>query len=1756
MTLPKESQQPEEEWAPTNKKSKGDMKVKKTKDVADDFEKIEEPITTLPVEDNDISPTEKTVEPALDLDTPLEQPADEWNDFSNKKSEDKEGKGEMKDFIEESEQSNAPPPPQDTESSREVREEIIIKEPVQENDDDWGPVPNRKSEKENKGKGKSKGTFEEPESSFTTPPSQDDLDAAIEQELPSSQEKPQEPGGEADSAPTKKSKKDKNKGKGRSFAENFETPITPDSESVDAHPEIISEPPVAEEMPRDIVGDVPQEPEDEWGITSRKKSKKDKKKHKSGLSAPAEKLIPLVEPESQRFILETNDSTPRPFVSEPLEIETSQPPIQSKEELSQEPVEEFSFVSKKSKKDKKGKKGSRVESITEPENVSPGTMTPTPEAESTTIVTVGAMDDVISTPVVEPIIAEGIDTYSGGLSGKASKQDKRKRQATVDANIVDDVGTISTPVTSWAEEVEEAEVERTIPVIDDIACDESLSHIPTATEVTLVDDFFRPNKKGKKNKKSKSIDNSRAPVSYDPSKQREEIFLPVVAAAGAIVAGAAILGESGGKSSGSSSPKGKEKAEEPEVVQPPTRKLSKKEKRKMSIDKRTPTNDIFDDDALWEGKDPKEFEERYAEVNDDVDDGGFWSPPQHEASFQTAETSFHEPNLSRGSTMQHADASRRPVMPTDRPVSPSDDMEFSRTLNQETPSASTTREVPFQQEPPSFVDPQPTDRDMSLEESPSDRNPFRNSKFGRSGFSDLPILEEEPIDFHHKDHPKPAFHASDDRNRDSAFITESPVPVQSPFAAHHENIRDSGVHLRDASPGAATRAPVSTSDAAISRLSWPSVDEETETVDLTKQQKTPDKKKTSESHRGQEFYKPLEEANRSFEVYQTKEMSNRGNELYIPKEESCKHHHEESTRDLLPSQRTSEEHRSDLHRTPTIHTRGDDKSHSQYEEKRTSIDISEPHLSSTTSKHERDKQHQKDEDKRSSIDALPSQRSREEPHVDLHRSQTIHRSGGDKPRTPHEDKTTHRDITPPNLRAINTSTVLNPTETSRKPAEESIVKKRLQRFESPELQQSPKFGGSVKERVQRLQSPDLRTTLRSPKQETEPADVERHQSPELRTPSRVSKKESYSELSHLRNPKAEQPRSISDNSNTIAAGAAIVGAAGLGFAAARQLSQEKRPSSASSIRSVSNINRLRTPNRPESVNSNRSGTPPLRRSDRKVSGDLRSLSQRSHVDLSKEAELATIASTSATGTPANPTANEGRVRAKDMADVYDGFGEGRIGSPRSPTRPHSMRRRQSMQVLDLESRVEQLAAENRMLTEAKTQAERSLQTSTTAPSSLVEKDAEIDALKRTLDWLQDEVRRLTEVNDGLTSANVTLGNQQNERYGILEAQHAQTSRELQEARDAHTHVSSGMEAIVVSQVAAQVAAAVQGKDQEIAQLRAELEATKAKIRMMQAQLLMAKTNDIDFLTVRDEDYFDHACQQLCQHVQQWVLRFSKFSDMRACRLTSEINNDKTIDRLDNAILDGSDVDSYLTDRVKRRDVFMSMTMTMVWEFIFTRYLFGMDREQRQKLKSLEKLLSEVGPAAAVHQWRATTLTLLSKREAFVNQREQDTQAVVHAIMETLSEILPPPSHLEDQIESQLKRVMKSAVDLSIEMRTQRAEYMMLPPLQPEYDANGDLASKVSFNAALMNERSGDTISNEDLENQKAVVRVVLFPLVVKKGDDRGEGEEEIVVCPAQVLVAKPKKSVRMMSPGKNLSRASMQSSMPADYNEERDEEVV
>jgi predicted RNase H-like nuclease (RuvC/YqgF family) len=147
-----------------------------------------------------------------------------------------------------------------------------------------------------------------------------------------------------------------------------------------------------------------------------------------------------------------------------------------------------------------------------------------------------------------------------------------------------------------------------------------------------------------------------------------------------------------------------------------------------------------------------------------------------------------------------------------------------------------------------------------------------------------------------------------------------------------------------------------------------------------------------------------------------------------------------------------------------------------------------------------------------------------------------------------------------------------------------------------------------------------------------------------------------------------------------------------------------------------------------------------------------------------------------------------------------------------------MRRRQSMQVLELESRVDQLMAENRMLTEARTHAEQTLNQK--AAGVLSDRDSEIEALNQSLQFLQNEVTRLAEVNEGLTSANAELASKDTGRF-------ADMTRELDEARGVHTTFTQSL----------------QDKDAEIADLRAQLDEAKEQIRQMQRKILESKAGD-------------------------------------------------------------------------------------------------------------------------------------------------------------------------------------------------------------------------------------------------------------------------------------------------------------------------
>lgn len=75
--------------------------------------------------------------------------------------------------------------------------------------------------------------------------------------------------------------------------------------------------------------------------------------------------------------------------------------------------------------------------------------------------------------------------------------------------------------------------------------------------------------------------------------------------------------------------------------------------------------------------------------------------------------------------------------------------------------------------------------------------------------------------------------------------------------------------------------------------------------------------------------------------------------------------------------------------------------------------------------------------------------------------------------------------------------------------------------------------------------------------------------------------------------------------------------------------------------------------------------------------------------------------------------------------------------------------------------------------------------------------------------------------------------------------------------------------------------------------------------------------------------------------------------------------------------------------------------------------------------------------------------------------------------------------------------------------------------QPEYDENG-LAKEIPPKASIMQNCGVASASDETLEVEGATIKLILFPYVIRRGDEYGENYlTETTVIPMQVLVNRP-----------------------------------
>jgi len=433
---------------------------------------------------------------------------------------------------------------------------------------------------------------------------------------------------------------------------------------------------------------------EEWGVPVTKKSKKDRKKRKSGLSTPVQETsaglsmlqeITVEKPSIERVEETTSKRTIVPEILQAEQVAVQSmlgelDPVAFTQEIIEEQDDGWGMpaTKKSKKKDKKRKSG-----LLTPTEPSTRVAASPPWASDLHLEPSITDDRKISAPVpfVEPeektvesptamttsnaILAETQrEDISSSLSRTSSKKDKRKRHPTTlfDPNL-------ETQAVAWADDVLEADIERNHPVIEDIDKDPSLSHIASTVESPPQDDFLRPTKKGKSGVRRLSAPPSPAleGMIAEARAEAEQKTLPATQSVLPVISttGAELAPEPSelAPSEVREYSKHFEAQAKSEAIQSttPTEKLSKKEKRKKSIDKRSPSNDMFDDPMLWEEAEPKAFQESRG-VNDDGGDG-FWSPPNEAISASASKLVHDGPpgNISHSLPEAHNFTSRSAV---------------------------------------------------------------------------------------------------------------------------------------------------------------------------------------------------------------------------------------------------------------------------------------------------------------------------------------------------------------------------------------------------------------------------------------------------------------------------------------------------------------------------------------------------------------------------------------------------------------------------------------------------------------------------------------------------------------------------------------------------------------------------------------------------------------------------------------------------------------------------------------------------------------------------------------------------------------------------------------------------------------------------------------------------------------------------------------------------------------------------------------
>ncbi|CZS88040.1 uncharacterized protein RCO7_01010 [Rhynchosporium graminicola] len=179
------------------------------------------------------------------------------------------------------------------------------------------------------------------------------------------------------------------------------------------------------------------------------------------------------------------------------------------------------------------------------------------------------------------------------------------------------------------------------------------------------------------------------------------------------------------------------------------------------------------------------------------------------------------------------------------------------------------------------------------------------------------------------------------------------------------------------------------------------------------------------------------------------------------------------------------------------------------------------------------------------------------------------------------------------------------------------------------------------------------------------------------------------------------------------------------------------------------------------------------------------------------------------------------------------------------------------------------------------------------------------------------------------------------------------------------------------------------------------------------------------------------------------------------------------------------------------NLIQSLVSRLLVTHVFSAYFVGLAEDQAADFKSVEKTLSSFGSPESMNQWRSTTLSILYKSPQALHA---STASLTNTLLILINSILDKVTISDtnsnsstDTRDQSLRSLLTSAIDLSRQLRVQKAIFSVVMPSIVDYQ-------KTMFDMDIMEDIGGE---DEDMLSEREI-RCVTFPGIVKAGDENGE----------------------------------------------------